>query len=526
MAVTIFRDLQAAGHIPSSARLSDAPPSNPSGQVGSSYEARLVGLIRDRDSNGRLDIDVDQLRNSGMLTGSPTNDQIEQAISGAPRTQVSDAFLRGQTESHWPSRGSDLTSLHHPNARGREVQRYSNGMVLNGSQERQTQQFLGEVDARARQSPEESRRVADEAIAGAQLLTTRNDTRNARELLIGTGDRLQQAGRLDDAERVFRELQRPPHRDAQVNLVQPHVDAERRRSTSFDPARHVAQVDNNGTHTEITPTSATYNTTYNGLAERRLAQIQQTRDIQRVVPNGDPNNVDHMRQYFTNYSQNHTTEQTGQEYQRYLQNFYAHPGNNGVTWRSDIPPDQRPARVQEMFNGQPRDTSGRTIIDCEGYTYLTDRIFRDMPGQNGQPRFGVVHAGTPDHVIAGVVDRNTGEGFTVNNSDTRSFQARSAADVALAMGREIGRDNLTLIAMGDRPSRADAADDGTGQPHVGSIIWNGSNGPVGVVDEGFVTEWQQAQSNPQDYVRILGARPTGADVAGRRIREGTLPESL
>ena len=518
MAVTAFRDLQRAGLISSSARLSDAPPASAAsgtGLAGTSYEARMVSLIRDADGNGRLELDVERLRSSGMLTGSPTADQVERAIAGAPRATVSDTFLRSQTETSrgiaWDTRGSDLTSGRVVNARGREVQRHSTGLVMQTDAER-----------RAREDPAVARRTADSAIAGAQLLESRSpaDPAGARTLLTNTGDTLLRAGRLDDAERVYRELQRAPHAGAPVNLMQGEIDRARAASSCFDPTRHVLQFDNNGTHTEVTPRN--YASTYGDVATRRLDQISQTRSMQAVVgPDADPHDLSQVRRYMTDYARTHSTEQVSGEYQRYLQNFYAHSGNNGVTWRSDVPLADRGARAQELTSGQPADASGRRIIDCEGYAAITDHVFRDMPGADGRPRFAVMHAGRDDHVIAGVADRD-GRFFTVNNDQARMTPPGTRPSAAL--GDMIANGHTEVIHMGPTPADAVAVREGSGEPVPGGLVWSAARGgPIAVVDDQWVADYNAARRDSTSMrgsgMTILIGGPTAQQYATWRHRD-------
>ncbi|MFO0725986.1 MAG: hypothetical protein U1E65_19535 [Myxococcota bacterium] len=521
MAATVFRDLQSAGYISSSARLADAPPSGASGTAsglrGTSYEARLVELIRDRDGNGKLDIDMDRLRDSGLLSRSATPEQLESAISGRPRDALSDTFLNNQ------DRKSGLNDYNvSPNARGRTVQGYSRGMVLNGTQDRQNETYAASLPGRVSQSPEEARRVANEAIAGAQALTGRGDQRNAQDLLVRSGDALQNAGRLDDARRVFRELQNPPYRDTQTNLVQDRLDQVRRTTPGFDEARHVIPVDSPHAHSTIHATD--YRSTYGGLADRRLAQIDQTQEMQRLTGQAsiDPRNMDQVRDYFQRYAAGEgghprSTEEVRGEYQRYMQNFYAHSGD-GVEWTSSIPQDQRPGRMTEILADQPRDASGRTIVDCEGYTYMSRSILGGINAADGHPRFAVMFAERPGHVTTGVFDRLSGQGFSQNNGDMTMFdrnfivpsgpRRRGAPDpgghfdveaMGQATAHSIATNHYNVVGLGMTPSAADTMDDGTPPlPRVGRFLYDGDR-VIGTVTPEFRANyeaWTRTQLNP------------------------------
>ncbi len=516
MAATVFRDLQAAGHIPAGARLADAPPAAGAGLRGTSYEARLVELIRDRDTNGRLDLDVEGLRSSGMLTGSPSADQVESAISGAPRTRLSDEFLRTQ------ARNSGLNEYGAVNARGRSVQSYSSGMVLTTAQDRSSQAFVDDVGRRAGQSPEESRRVANEAILGAQALNGRGDQRHAQELLAGTGDRLQAAGRLDDAARVYRELQGAPYASTPVNLVQDRIDSVRRSTPDFNAQTGVIAATNGGTTTEIVPRN--YQSTYGDLASRRLGQIDQTREMQRVTGRADfdPRNMDHARDYFQHYAQGRGTDEVRGEYQRYLQNFYNHAGQ-GVTWDPAIRPDDRPGRMTDMLRDQPRDGAGRTIVDCEGYTYMNQSILGGIRRDDGSPRFDIVQAGRAAHVTSGALDRATGQGFTINNDQTAPLTGRLVQNdrwdmgvVAQGVARDIGGQYYDVIGFGRTPSTAipteeQRAPNEHGAPRVGTFVYDGQR-IVGQVDQRMHDDFLRSQETlgPPSISEYLGQVDSGA----------------
>ncbi|MCB9649181.1 MAG: hypothetical protein H6730_21630 [Deltaproteobacteria bacterium] len=96
MAATVFRDLQDAGHIPAGARLADEPPGSGGSLRGTSYEARLVELITDRDGNGRLDLDMDRLR-SAALPGAPPATSWSRPSPAAPGPSSRTTSSAGRT---------------------------------------------------------------------------------------------------------------------------------------------------------------------------------------------------------------------------------------------------------------------------------------------------------------------------------------------------------------------------------------------------------------------------------------------
>jgi hypothetical protein len=428
MGATIFRDLQKAGYIDPNAKLSDHPPG--AGNVnGKSYEARLVQLIKDRDGNGKLDIDLDALRGSGMLQGSPTTDQLEGALSGKPRERLSDSFINGQSDK------SGLSWHGLPMDKGKKVQAYSNGMVLNNTQDRQTDAVLSGAADRAAKSPDEAKALANSAITNAQVLAGRGDQNNARRLLSGTGQALQDAGRLDDAAKVYKQLQKDPYAKVPLNLAQDLVDRTVGRGNATEvpdnKTLELARSDGKGNVSDIKLSD--FKSTYGDLATHHLAQIDQTKQMQATLGRSvDPHNVDDAREYFNAYAKGKPTDQVRGEYERYLKNFYTHSGE-GVTWDKEVPEADRPNQLNDLFGAQDQDLKGRTIIDCEGYSYLTDHVMGGIKNADGSPRFNVDYAEKQTHVITGVFENHAQkgqplQGFSVNNSSTKMFSGPITKD--------------------------------------------------------------------------------------------------
>ena len=476
MAATVFRDLQDAGHIPAGARLADEPPSSGAGVRGTSYEARLVELITDRDSNGRLDLDLDRLRSAGIVSGSPSSEALERTLTEGARPRLSDDFVGRQASR------SELSRYGVPDARGRRVQRYSQGMVLRGAQDRAQGSFVAEATERAGRGPEEGRRVASEGIAGAQVLLRQGDQRHAQTLLADTGAALMSAGRRDDARRVFSELNQPPYAGTSVNLMQSQMDATQRADRDYSPGDDI-RVESGGTVNSVDVSD--FRATYGDLARQRIAQIDaQDRMETTLGRRVDPADMADAQAYFQQYARGHGTDEVRQEYQRYLEAFYVHTGR-GVEWSGAVAEDDRPAQMTELLSHQPTDDAGRRLVDCEGYTYMTEAILGGVTDEAGDRRFDVAYASRPGHIIGGVFDRSSGEGFTVNNDDTRMMQGDLSTDRgrATALGQELSGGYYNIVGVGRRPSQTTTQqEDGT--PRAGALIWTGSQFE-GVVSPAF-----------------------------------------
>jgi hypothetical protein len=476
MAATVFRDLQEKGYIPSGAKLADAPPAD--GNVeGRSYEARLVKLIGDADGNQKLDLDLDALKRSGILSKDATTDELSNVLGGKPNDRLSDAFMLRQSDKSNLQKGGALTD------KGKAVQDYSNRLTLTTDRDRRQQAFLDGASNRAKASPEEAGRVRDEAINKAALLQKSGDVRRAQDLLLGTGDRLTEARRFDDAKKVYGEMKKGPGASTPLNLVEKQHEDQLKRTPKFDPASQAITIRRGGTKTTIDESS--FKSTYGAVADRKLAQIDETERMSAFLGrDADPRKIEDTKAYFRTLAKDGSTDELRDEYQKHLKAFYAHSGQ-GVEWDKSVALEDRPKEVAKLFDGQPVDASGRKIIDCEGYAYLTGQVFGDLG------RYDVLYAEKPGHIISGAFDRDGG-GFTVNNDDVKKVPkgaSRTSAGRFDAMAAAIAGGHYNVVRVGR--SQADAVVNGPFDlPRTGSILWDGQKA-IGVVDDEFVRDYQQ-----------------------------------
>ncbi len=476
MAATMFRDLQDAGYIKKDAKLATKLPSH-SSLSGKTYEARLVELIKDRDKNGKLDIDLSALKSSGMLQGSPSTDQLEGTLGGTPRARLSDSFIQKQDDK------SQLNGLKFQ--RGQKVQRLSAGMVLSANQDRATAKFADSVSGRV--SKGEGSKVAQEALNSAQVLQAKSP-RQAQELLLKTSDALVSAGARGDAKKLYERLKQPPYKDTKINLVQKYTD-QSIRSGRTEKLRYTVK---RNRKTKTTIDSADHRKTVGELADRKLSQIDQHDRMEKVLGRKvDPHKYSDVTAYFDKFAKGKSTGQVRGEYEKYLKNFYVHSGE-GVTW-NNVPADQRPAKLQDVMEGQPKDAAGRKLIDCEGYTYLTDRILGSVKDGKGNKRFDVQYAGKDTHVISSVVDKGSREAFLVNNSNTKPLgKLKDQAQLRQILGNELAKGVYDLVGWGPKPS--DSIVQKNGIPKVGAVIWSGSRA-TGTVDDEFAQSYRKLKES-------------------------------
>ncbi len=410
MAANSFRLLQDQGLVARQARLDEAAPGG-----SGTYRERMESLITDRNRDGHLDMDLAQLRDSGLLRSGTTTQQLDRALAADVRqSRLTDEFMQAQ----------------HPLVPGLTAQdrrdiRASEDIRLRNPNEWGAGTYDSAADVRAAARDERSAAgISRDAVMAAQVMQGRGDLAGARELLARTGQGLQEAHQFGAARSTLTELTRPPLSEGQVNLVQDRSDALHRQDPSYDPSHQVISVSNDlGNRTDIRESS--FHSTYGQLAQRRLSQMDQVERMETSLgARVDPTNIEQAQDYFQRYSRTHTSDEVRQEYGAYLQNFYVHPGQ-GVTWNPLDPVDQRPDQLTQALAQQPTDASGRRMTDCEGFIYLNQRLLTPLQDEHGRRRFDVVHGGNPGHVISMVQDR-TGHGFTINNSTVGPMLDRRA----------------------------------------------------------------------------------------------------
>jgi hypothetical protein len=457
VAANAFRVLQNQGHIPREARLGDTPLGEGTGVgVQGTYRERLEALVTDRDRNGRFDLDLDRLNGSGVVQGAPGADRLERALAaGVPMGRLPDQFVR---EQH------DRGPTH---ARGtidnndRALQRASGNITFaraNQTLNPWAADERGTIAERVRAGgAPEADRIASDSINRAQIMQNRGDGAMARRLLDRSSAELQEAGQFGAARRVNAELARAPHGDAPVNLVQAQRDTmvQRPGERAYNPRADVISIRGGGNTTEISEDS--FQSTYGRLARTRddqmaLAERMRTPELTaRLGHTPDPRNVEDARAYFHDYARTHSGSAVRDEYATYLRTNFVHAGQ-GVSWDALTPRDERPQQIDGLLAHQPVDGSGRRIVDCEGFTYITHRIFDGMPnGAGGQYR--VAHAGTREHVISAVGD-GRGEGFVVNNASVTPVSEgfRNGHDVERALQSGLGRPPASDYRSGLHPS--------------------------------------------------------------------------
>lgn len=140
------------------------------------------------------------------------------------------------------------------------------------------------------------------------------------------------------------------------------------------------------------------------------------------VPN--PPSVNASKNYFQQLANRGATpDQIKNEYQEYMKTFYQHPG--GVNWD----PKLDPKNLDKNFSQQPLAKDGKRLIDCEGYSAMTENILGGIK-KDGKPMFDIMHGAGGGHVITGVYPHggDPRKGFIVSNDTVNDVKWDSRLD--------------------------------------------------------------------------------------------------
>jgi hypothetical protein len=145
----------------------------------------------------------------------------------------------------------------------------------------------------------------------------------------------------------------------------------------------------------------------------RQAQKDFTTKMSGIVGTDVPNppSANAAKAYFQGMADRGASQdQIKKEYGDYLKTFYRHPG--GVDWNPKLDPNN----VDASFKQQPVAKDGKRLIDCEGFSALTENVLGGIK-KNGQPMFDIMHSASPGHVVAGVFPHggDPKKGFVVDN---------------------------------------------------------------------------------------------------------------
>lgn len=163
--------------------------------------------------------------------------------------------------------------------------------------------------------------------------------------------------------------------------------------------------------------------TYRELAQNRMEQASLNGEASRLL--GRVANLERpqdARAFFEQAALRRSPDELRGVFADYARTFYVHSGN-GADWTNNMSPSIRASSFDRLTWDLPRDRAGRTVIDCEGYGMLAERMLGRLRDRSGREVFQVQHALATDasHVIATVTDRSN-RSFIVNNDDVSPFR--------------------------------------------------------------------------------------------------------
>lgn len=133
-------------------------------------------------------------------------------------------------------------------------------------------------------------------------------------------------------------------------------------------------------------------------------QQEQISKMQAAMPGtqiSNPPTIQQAQQYFQKIAGKGTpaeVDNVKKELGNYLTNFYVHAGQ-GVDWGAG---KNLANNLEKSLADQPKLKDGRTVIDCEGFAAITERLLAPVKDPAGKPMFEIMQGATPNHAIVGV----------------------------------------------------------------------------------------------------------------------------
>ncbi|TNE45283.1 MAG: hypothetical protein EP343_27090 [Deltaproteobacteria bacterium] len=176
----------------------------------------------------------------------------------------------------------------------------------------------------------------------------------------------------------------------------------------------------------------------------------------------DPNNLQDVRAYMDHVAGQEGSSGVQRELNDYMTQFYTHGHNVGYSNNWTNPPN-----VDDIQNSTLRDGGGRKVIDCDGYAAIAREVTDGIQGGRYQTQYGYVSGGDGAHMLLGIEDTQTGQGFVVdNNSTSATYNYTPGANASNAFRQGI-QQSLNMFHNGQ-----EITSNGTG---VGSTIQGALN---------------------------------------------------
>lgn len=241
------------------------------------------------------------------------------------------------------------------------------------------------------------------ALAGPNAPARQQAAASAAAEVFSLADRLSSVGRHSEARQVLATF-------ADSTLAQEHTSATQGLRATTRTRYATLRIAENPM-------------TYRELAQNRMEQASLNAEASRVL--GRVANLERpqdARAFFERAALRRSPDELRGVFADYARTFYVHSGN-GADWTNNMSPSTRASSFDHLTWDLPRDRAGRTVIDCEGYGMLAERMLGRLHDRSGREVFQVQHALATDasHVIATVTDR-ANRSFIVNNDDVSPFR--------------------------------------------------------------------------------------------------------
>jgi hypothetical protein len=167
-------------------------------------------------------------------------------------------------------------------------------------------------------------------------------------------------------------------------------------------------------------------------AERTAFTSRMEQTLQ--MSGANPNNLADVRAYMDQVSQQQGPDGVRRELNAFLTSFYTH-GNSvnyhptGSDWTRNEP------QVGDIQSRTMQDGASRKVIDCDGYAALARDVLGGIDGGRYDFQWGYTSGPGGAHMLGGVMDTRSGQGFVVDNNQTGATYTRNPGETLDAAAR-------------------------------------------------------------------------------------------
>jgi hypothetical protein len=187
------------------------------------------------------------------------------------------------------------------------------------------------------------------------------------------------------------------------------------------------------------------NQVFSNAAERERFEGKIEEKLQMSITS--PPDLNIVSQYLDRVSRDGGPEAMRQELGNYLTNYYTH-GNSvgyhppGSDWTRNEP------QVGDIQADTLRDGAGRMVIDCDGYAAVARGLLQGVDGGRYNFDWGYTSGPGGAHMLGGVTDTRTGQGFVIDNNQVAATYTRAAGETNEVAARRGMTDSLRRFHTG------------------------------------------------------------------------------